>query len=1011
MKKKNLKLFLIILILVIVGSIAVYAFVNNKKNKKQDFASPFMKADTDWADTTLKYLSVNEKIAQMIFFDADKINYSNSLQIVTELNKFMPGGIIYKTDSLATFIKYQNNIQKISKINLFTAVKSETAFPKFIDYNFLPNFNYLFSIKNDSLIEQYINEISFLNKQLNISFSFLPEIKKLENDTSFEKKYSQILKLFHSKFKEKKNISCMRQTNFLRFDSANYNTNKSIVDAGMLAILVDNKQSRRELFAFPNNFKEKYKFGGFSIVDFRNDDVNEDSLLNLLNTGTELFITKQPEKLIKKINNLIKDEKISEQEINEIVRKILLAKTWTGLENNTRIEIDSVKKVVNKKDIISINRKVFKNSISLLKNKNNLIPFKNIQNSSFVIVNIGKSKLPKFYEVFKTYHNFKSIEINPENKDDYIKINKLSKKANVIFIADNLLIDSLLQRGFLKDFHSENKVFINLGNINNLQYIDSFSSVIQVKGNSELEQKYVVDALFGGIALKGQFANNINDSLYFGKSIITNKIRVAKALPEDESLNSKILSKIDSIAKDGIRRGAFPGCQVVVLKGGNVVYDKSFGYHTYSKQRRVKHNDLYDLASVTKIAATTTAAMRMYDKGRIKLNSKLGKYFRDTKIDYSNIKADTIINIDTLLISDVKDFKKILQNQDTLNISDSSFIAFDTLIVTASPKNNIFKVKIKDLLLHKSGISPTLPILPYVLYKKNYYDSLEIIKQRFYDNLTNDTLNNDSAVEFNVKEGLKKVYDKYFTHNYIKDSSEIKIADGFYFQNRYFDTLWKDTKRLRVYSRKIYQYSDINMILLQQAIDSINHRSINSYLRRNVYIPMSLNTMCYKPTRYFSTYNIVPTEDDKYWREQLLRGNVHDPSAAMLGRVSGNAGLFSNAYDLATLGQMWLNGGTYGGRRYISKKTIKKFTGFQEDSHRGLGFDKPTRKSIIGKGAPIESFGHTGFTGTCIWVDPINDIVFVFLSNRVNPSAKNWRINTLKIRQKIHTVVYDSMEN
>ena len=116
------------------------------------------------------------------------------------------------------------------------------------------------------------------------------------------------------------------------------------------------------------------------------------------------------------------------------------------------------------------------------------------------------------------------------------------------------------------------------------------------------------------------------------------------------------------------------------------------------------------------------------------------------------------------------------------------------------------------------------------------------------------------------------------------------------------------------------------------------------------------------------------------------------------------------AYDLAILGQMWLNKGTYGGVRYVSAGTINKFTGFQEDSHRGLGFDKPARKSIIGKGAPPESFGHTGFTGTCIWVDPVNEIVFVFLSNRVYPNPKNWRINTYKIRQKVHTAVYDAME-
>jgi CubicO group peptidase (beta-lactamase class C family) len=167
--------------------------------------------------------------------------------------------------------------------------------------------------------------------------------------------------------------------------------------------------------------------------------------------------------------------------------------------------------------------------------------------------------------------------------------------------------------------------------------------------------------------------------------------------------------------------------------------------------------------------------------------------------------------------------------------------------------------------------------------------------------------------------------------------------------------------------------------------------------------------MTYVPLKYFNVQSIVSTEYDKYWREQLLRGNVHDPSAAMLGGISGNAGLFSNAYDLAILGQMWLNGGTYGGARYLSESTVKLFTSHQENSHRGLGFDKPSRKSIIGNGASQNSYGHTGFTGTCIWVDPDHKLVFVFLSNRVHPDAKNGRINSMKIRQKIHTIVYKAI--
>ncbi len=232
-----------------------------------------------------------------------------------------------------------------------------------------------------------------------------------------------------------------------------------------------------------------------------------------------------------------------------------------------------------------------------------------------------------------------------------------------------------------------------------------------------------------------------------------------------------------------------------------------------------------------------------------------------------------------------------------------------------------------------------------------------------------------------------------------------------YLRKDYFDTLWSDTKQMRVYSKSIYQYSDVNMILLQMAIDSINHRSIDKYLADNFYNSLGLQFLCYKPLdRKIPKSNITPTEIDAYWRRQVLQGNVHDPSAALLGGVAGNAGIFTNANDLGILFQMLLNGGKYGGVSYLNSSTINLFTSKQEEGYRGLGFDKPSKNNIIARSASPRSYGHTGFTGTCVWVDPDSKLVYVFLSNRVYPNAKNWKLNTFQIRQKVHQVVYDAIK-
>ncbi len=201
------------------------------------------------------------------------------------------------------------------------------------------------------------------------------------------------------------------------------------------------------------------------------------------------------------------------------------------------------------------------------------------------------------------------------------------------------------------------------------------------------------------------------------------------------------------------------------------------------------------------------------------------------------------------------------------------------------------------------------------------------------------------------------------------------------------------------------------MILLQMAMDSITHQSLGQHLNDNFYKPLGLANLQYNPASRVKGERLIPTEYDAHWRKQLLKGHVHDPAAALMGGVAGNAGLFSNANDLAILFQMLLNGGEYGGRRYLNPETVSHFTG-RKAGHRGLGFDKPpvNGRYIIARDASKESYGHTGFTGTCVWVDPENELIFIFLSNRIYPDADNWKINQMRIRSRMHQAVYEALE-
>ncbi len=550
---------------------------------------------------------------------------------------------------------------------------------------------------------------------------------------------------------------------------------------------------------------------------------------------------------------------------------------------------------------------------------------------------------------------------------------------------------------------------VHFGGDSTLQLFAEMKHLVHSYDCSEFSQQTVAQAIYGGCSVRKK--TNLNKPMFSASHDIA-QTRLGSSLPEEVGLNSKKLSKIDSILTDAILAGAMPGCQVLVAKNGNIVYNKSFGFFTYSRQNSVRQNTIYDLASVSKIAGATMAMMRMYDKKKLSLNTKLGDCFTNTEIEYTRIEADTMTTIDTVEFKNIKNIIEYVRGKDTVHLNDTQFVAYDTLIFKATPSLNIFKRELVDLLRHESGIIPVLPILPLYLYKTNAKKKNFRISNRRYkfllDSLDNDSIKAKEASELADNESITLPFDRFYLHLEDTTGCEVEIAENMFLRKEYYDSLWLDIKQLGVFGAKVYQYSDVNMILLQQAIDSTNGFGIDKFLNDDFFQPLGLKTTGYLPLKRFHRTRITPTEIDRVWRNQLVHGYVHDPSAAFLGGVSGNAGLFSNAEDLGVLFQMLLNGGTYGGRRYLQEKTINLFTEQQPGSMRGLGFDKPTPNNLVAASASEKTFGHTGFTGTCVWVDPVNQLVFIFLSNRLHPSAKNWKLVNKHIIRKTHQAIYDA---
>jgi CubicO group peptidase (beta-lactamase class C family) len=469
-------------------------------------------------------------------------------------------------------------------------------------------------------------------------------------------------------------------------------------------------------------------------------------------------------------------------------------------------------------------------------------------------------------------------------------------------------------------------VFANPYSLSGFSQLAKMAAIIVSYNDWQITNDFSAQAIFGGIPTSGRLPVCVNDSIRVGAGVNTNAIRLKYTLiPEEAGVDSKLLYKVDSIFNSGIANRAFPGGQVLAAKEGIVFYYSSFGKHTYEGSQRVDNLDIYDLASVTKVMASTSALMQCYEKDYFKLEDPLSKY---------------VVGLDTT------------------NKKDINFY---------------------DVLSHQACLTPWIPF-----YKKT------IICDSLYN----------------------------ATYTPVPDSiHSVLVADKMYMNPVWQDSIWREIFESKTLGVKAYRYSDLGMIMIGTMIEEWTGLPIEQYVSENFYKPLGAWSLGYNPLLRFSSEKIVPTERDKVFRKQLLLGYVHDQAAAMLGGVAGHAGLFSNANDLAKMLQVFLNGGKYAGKEYLKPETINWFTSAHNDTalnRRALGFDRPI--PAFGKGpacdsASFTSFGHGGFTGTLVWADPENKLLYVFLSNRVYPDAENNKIISLDIRTNIQQVFYDAISS
>ena len=559
-------------------------------------------------------------------------------------------------------------------------------------------------------------------------------------------------------------------------------------------------------------------------------------------------------------------------------------------------------------------------STVLFNNQKDIIPIKKLAEKKIASIHFSHVFTAGFDSLLNNYAKVESVKgtdyLGAKSIEDLsrdVKLyNTIIVQLNEADIINPKIIDFIKTNQKLKDI-----IVAYFGRGTQLLYLNDFSGpIICAERVSPVSSNFVAQAIFGGVAFTQKLSTTYTQQLKPGSGFTTKQIRLQYTVPEEVGIRSENLADIDKIAREAITQHGTPGCVVLVAKDGKVIFNKAYGFQTYDPVVQNKVTDIFDLASMTKISATTIEAMKLVDEDKLDINATVADYLPEAK------------------------------------------------------NTPVRDVKIWEILTHQAGFIADIP-------------TFEVVKPQ------------DHSVDSSAAYPTKVNQNYYLVKDYFKN------------------VMWPKMLRGPLKTRGQYVYSDVGMCVLQQIIENITATGEADYTQKNFYTPLGMQTTGFLPLYRFSADRIPPTETDRKYRKATLKGYVHDPTAALMGGVAGHAGLFGSAIDMATLYQMLLNGGKYGGEEYIKSGTIKQFTAkYSNVSRRGLGFDRwdPAKdKKYPSEFASDQTYGHTGFTGTCVWVDPKYNLVYVLLSNRVYPDVSS-KFNSLSIRPRIQDVVYQAIE-
>lgn len=946
------------------------------------FGQPFYESDeaSGWADSTMNSMTIEQKIGQLFMVAAySNKNAAHEAELRNLITKYHIGGLIFFQGGPVRQARMTNRLQAAADVPLMIGMDAEWDLAMRLDsVTKLPWPMTLGATNDSTLAYRYGAAIAEHCKRLGVHFNFGPVLDINTNPDnpiigvrSFGEDVDRVSRMsvaYTLGMQDNGVLACGKhfpghgdtdqdshrtlpsvKSDFPRLNTVEWEPYRVNINHGLASVMVahlnvpslDPSGTPTSLspIVVDSLLRKHLDFNGLAFTDALNmrgvSDLyrpGEVDLRALLAGNDVLLFAEDVPAATTKILQAIQNGRLTVADIDVHVKRILMAKHGAGLSEYRPIPIPGLFNDLNDRDSRVLIKQIYDEATTVVVNRDRILPLENLEGMNVEVINMGTSLNTNLADAMGHYVHVNSHDFNGQNGTAVLREVSTSDLVVVGYFTDNAspwrrFEMNAAEKQFVQRLLLQNNVvFVHFANpygLKSTPEILESAAVIQAYQNTFDAAMSAAQIIFGAQTARGTLPVTIGALMPSNHGIPTLDLhRLRYGFPEEVDMSPEVLARIDGEVQRAIAAKATPGAQVVVARRGVIVYEKSFGTPTYERRDRVQWDNVYDIASITKISATLPMVMRMYDEGRLDLEDELVKFLPET--------AGT----------------------------------------------NKEHLKVIDVLTHQAGLQAWIPF---------YVNTLESQKPS------------------------SKLY-----RTQPEEGFTTQVSENLYILDSYTDSIYARILESPLENPGKYKYSDLGYYFMKKIVEKTYRAPLEILVQEYLYQPLGAWTMGYLPLERFPVNKIIPTEDDHYFRYDLLQGYVHDQGAAMLGGVGGHAGVFSDANDLTKLMQMYLQDGSYGGVQYFRPGTIELFTkcAFCENKNRrGVGFDKP---QLEGSGpacdcASPRSFGHTGFTGTIAWVDPTQDLVYVFLSNRVYPDAENKKLISMNVRTNIQEIIYDSL--